>query len=265
MVQACLTSENHGQIAVMWKTVSEACNLACDYCYYSGCGGQPGKIDKIDSVILEKLIKEYMVLSNGVTSFAWQGGEPLLAGLDFFQQVVFLQGKYAPKNTIISNVLQTNATLITEDWARFFKQYNFLIGVSLDGPKEINDARRVTGHGKGSYDRVMNGIKILRKYKVEFNILTVVHENNVRRAKELMEFYQNEDFSYVQFIPCMDFRAQEPNKPGRYLITPEQYGQFLCEAFDIWYNDGNPTTSVRFFDNMLSVYLHQEAELCVHR
>lgn len=265
MAQACLTSKNHGQIGVMWKTVSEACNLACDYCYYSGCGGQPGKIDKIDPVVLEKFIKEYMSLSNGVASFAWQGGEPLLAGLEFFLQVVFLQAKYAPKNTIISNVLQTNATLINEDWAKFFKQYNFLIGVSLDGPKGINDARRVTGHGMGSYDRVMRGIDLLRKYKVEFNILTVVQENNVGRAKELMEFYQSEDFSHVQFIPCMDFRAQEPSKPGRYLISPEQYGQFLCEAFDIWYNDGNPTTSVRFFDNMLSVYLHQEAELCVHR
>ncbi|MFC4802182.1 anaerobic sulfatase maturase [Neobacillus sp. GCM10023253] len=265
MAQGCLTSQQHSHIGVMWKTVSEACNLACDYCYYSGCGGQPGKIDKIDPAILEKFIKEYMVLTNGVASFAWQGGEPLLAGLDFFKQVVFLQAKYAPKNTIISNSLQTNATLITEEWAGFFKQYNFLIGVSLDGPKEVNDARRVTGHGKGSFDRVMRGIDYLRKHHVDFNILTVIHQDNVWRAKELMEFYQQEGFSHVQFIPCMDFRAQEPNKPGQYLITPEQYGQFLCEAFDIWYNDGNPNRSVRFFDNILSAYLHQEAELCIHR
>lgn len=265
MVQSCLTSQQHSHIGVMWKTVSEACNLACDYCYYSGCGGQPGKIDKINPAILEKFIKEYMAITNGVASFAWQGGEPLLAGLDFFKQVVYLQAKYAPKNTIISNSLQTNATLITEDWARFFKQYNFLIGISLDGPKEINDARRVTGQGKGSFDRVMRGIDYLRKHHVDFNILTVIHQDNVGRAKELMEFYQQEGFSHVQFIPCMDFRAQEPNKPGQYLITPEQYGQFLCEAFDIWYNNGNPNRSVRFFDNILSAYLHQEAELCIHR
>jgi len=265
MVQACLSSNNHGHIGVMWKTVSEACNLACDYCYYSSCGGQPGKIEKIDSIMLEKFVKEYMDLSNGAASFAWQGGEPLLAGLDFFKHVVYLQAKYAPKNTIISNSLQTNATLITEEWASFFKQYNFLIGVSLDGPKEINDARRVSGQGIGSFDRVMRGINHLRNANVDFNILTVIHEGNVGRAKELMAIYQKEEFSHVQFIPCMDFRAQEPNKPGQYLITPEQYGHFLCEAFDIWYNDGNPKRSVRFFDNILSVYLHQEAELCVHR
>jgi uncharacterized protein len=238
----------------MWKTVSKSCNLTCDYCYYSSCGGKPGKIDKIDSTILEKFIKEYMSLSNGVASFAWQGGEPLLAGLDFFKEVVFLQAKYAPKNTIISNSLQTNATLITDEWARFFKQYNFLIGVSLDGPKEINDARRVTGHGMGSFDRVMHGIEQLRKNQVDFNILTVIHQDNVGRAGELMRFYQYEGFSHVQFIPCMDFRAQETNKPGQYLITPEQYGQFLCEAFDIWYNEGQPSRSIRFFDNLLSTY-----------
>jgi uncharacterized protein len=265
MVQACVTSQQHNHIGVMWKTVSESCNLACDYCYYSSCGGQPGKIDKIDSTILEKFIKEYMSLSNGAASFAWQGGEPLFAGLDFFKEVVFLQAKYAPKNTIISNSLQTNATLITDEWAKFFKQYNFLIGVSLDGPKEINDARRVTGHGMGSFDRVMRGIQYLRKNQVDYNILTVIHQDNVGRAGELIGFYQNEGFSHVQFIPCMDFRAQEPDRPGQYLITPEQYGQFLCEAFDIWYNEGNPSRSIRFFDNILSIYLNQEAELCIQR
>lgn len=249
----------------MWKTVSEACNLACDYCYYSRCGGQPDKIERIDSSILEKFIKEYMQITKGFASFAWQGGEPLLAGTDFFKEVVRLQAQYAPKNTIISNALQTNATLLNDEWAQFFKQYHFLIGVSLDGPKQINDARRITGSGVGSFDRIMKGINYLRKHQVEFNVLTVIHENNVGKAKELMEFYEKEGFYYVQFIPCMDFRSQETDKPGKYLITPEEYGDFLCEAFDIWYNDGHPKMSIRFFDNMASVYLGSEAELCTHR
>lgn len=264
MSTACLTSD-HGNIGVMWKTVSEACNLACDYCYYSRCGGKPGKIDRVDDTILEKFIKEYMALSNGVAKFAWQGGEPLLAGLDFFERVVELQAKYAPPNTMISNSLQTNATLINDEWAQFFKKYNFLIGVSLDGPKDINDGRRVTGSGAGSYDRVMRGIEYLRKYHVDFNILTVIHESNVSKAKELMEFYKKEQFTFVQFIPCMDFRAQETDEIGEYLITPAEYGNFLCDAFDVWYNDGDPVTSVRFFDNMLNIYVHREAELCIHR
>ncbi len=206
-----------------------------------------------------------MEMNQGTASFAWQGGEPLLAGLDFFEKVVYFQAKYAKKNTVISNSLQTNATLIDEDWAKFFKNYNFLIGVSLDGPKDINDARRKTGSGAGSFDSVMKGIDQLKKYSVDFNILTVLHENNINKAKELMDFYEKENFSYVQFIPCMDFKAQEIDKSGTYLITPEQYGHFLCEAFDIWYNDGFPETSIRFFDNILNVYLHREAEECIHR
>ncbi|WP_462413638.1 anaerobic sulfatase maturase [Neobacillus sp. Marseille-QA0830] len=266
MTLACLTSKNSGNLGVMWKTVSEDCNLACEYCYYSTCGGKvKSPIRKIDSQLLEKFIHEYMAKTQGSASFAWQGGEPLLAGLEFFEKVVNLQAKYSPPKTIISNALQTNATLIDDNWARFFKRYNFLIGVSLDGPKEIHDSKRITGSGKGSYDRVMNGIHILKKNDVDFNILTVIHKGNVGKAKELMEFYKKEGFGFIQFIPCMDFRAQETHKQGHYLITPEEYGDFLCDVFDLWYNEGEPDVSIRFFDNMLSVYVNQEAELCIHR
>lgn len=266
MSGACSTTDRHGTIGVMWKTVSEDCNLACDYCYYSTCGGKPGtRIKRIDSKLLETFIKQYMACSQGSASFAWQGGEPLLAGLDFFEEVVRLQAKYAPAHTAIGNSLQTNGTLITAKWAEFFKTYRFLIGVSLDGPQSIHDARRITSSGAGSYERVMQGIRHLREHQVDFNILTVIHEGNVGKARELMDFYREHGFTYVQFIPCMDFRAQETNQPGKFLITPEQYGQFLCEVFDIWYNGGKPVMSERFFDNLLGAYVGREAELCIHR
>lgn len=251
---------------VMWKTVSEACNLACDYCYYSSCGGRPGPaIDRIDDRLLEAFVKNRMELSRGAASFAWQGGEPLLAGLAFFERVVELQAKHAPPRTAISNSLQTNGTLINDKRAAFFKAYNFLIGVSLDGPRAIHDMRRVDGAGQGSYDRVMNGIRHLRRHRVDFNILTVIHRGNVDKAEELLAFYKRERFDYVQFIPCMDFRSQDVDAPGVYEVTPEQYGRFLGEAFDIWYNGGRPALSIRFFDNLLSVYAHREAELCTQR
>lgn len=248
---------------VMWKTVSESCNLACDYCYYSRCNGRPGKIDRIDDEVLEKFIIEYMDMKRGVVPFAWQGGEPLLAGLDFFKKVVSLQARHAPKNTTISNSVQTNGTLIKKEWAEFFKTYNFLVGVSIDGPKEINDARRVTGSGKGSFDAIMNGIGYLKEAGVDFNILTVLHENNIHQAKELMDFYKKENFTHVQFIPCMDFLAQEIDQPGEFLITPKEYGDFLCDVFDIWYNDGNPEMSIRFFDDLLANYLNQSPGSCI--
>ncbi|WP_112182636.1 anaerobic sulfatase maturase [Paraliobacillus zengyii] len=255
----------NGLTSVMWKTVSEACNLACDYCYYSQCNGMPKQISKIDDKVLEKFIIEYMNISNGFVTFIWQGGEPLLAGLDFFKKVVHLQAKHAPNNTVISNSIQTNGTLINKECAEFFKRYNFLVGVSIDGPEDINDARRVMGSGKGSYKRIMRGIEHLKEAKVDFNILTVLHENNISRATDLMNFYQEHNFPFVQFIPCMDFKAQDINQPGIFLITHKEYGDFLCEAFDVWYNEGNPDISIRFFDNMLSAYLNQQAGLCTHR
>jgi len=265
MEPTCATTSAAG-IGVMWKTVSEDCNLACDYCYYSTCGGKPGSaISKIAPETLEKFIREYMSLSRGAASFAWQGGEPLLAGLDFFESVVTLQAKYAPPHTMISNALQTNGTLIHDRWAAFFKQYRFLIGVSLDGPRDVHDLRRVDALGQGSFDRVMRGIEHLRRRQVDFNVLTVIHRGNVGRAKELFDFYRREGFDFVQFIPCMQFQSQQVGQPGVYEITPEEYGDFLCEAFDCWYNEGQPAISERFFDNMLSVYAHRDSELCTRR
>lgn len=258
---ACAT----GNIGVMWKTVSEDCNLACDYCYYSTCGGKPNKqIRTIDHEVLEKFIKEYMELNQGMASFAWQGGEPLLAGLDFFEEVVRLQKKYAPRHALIGNGLQTNGTLINDRWAAFFKKYNFLIGVSVDGPQEIHDKHRFYSQGQGSFEMVMKGISYLRKHQVDFNILTVIHRDNVNRVKDLFRFYEEEDFRFIQFIPCMKFQSQRIDQPGEYDISPGQFGDFLCEAFDYWYNDGDPVISVRFFDNLLSVYARRQAEMCSH-
>ena len=250
-------------ISVMWKTVSEACNLACDYCYYSHCGGQPKDIQRIEPHVLETFIRDYMGLSNGVAAFAWQGGEPLLAGLPFFEQVVSLQARYAPPGTSIANAVQTNGTLVTEEWARFLKRYNFLVGVSIDGPKSIHDARRVTHAGGGSFDRVMRGVDRLNAHQVEYNVLTVIHPGNVGRVKELLDFYRDHEFRWVQFIPAMAFAAQHVEQTGSYEITPEQYGEFLCQAFDEWYGEEFPRFSIRTFDSVLSLYMNRDPGFCV--
>lgn len=253
-------------VSVMWKTVSEACNLACDYCYYSRCGGQPKKINLIDFGMLEKFIKEYMefVHSSGDAAVvAWQGGEPLLAGLDFFRKVVYLQSKYAFPNMVISNSIQTNGTLITDEWAKFFKQYNFLVGVSLDGPKNIHDIRRVTHNGSGSFDHVMRGVQHLNRHHVDYNVLTVLHSGNVKQGKELIEFYRTHGFHYVQFLPMMEFQAQSIQQPATYEITPQEYGDFLCEVFDEWYQEDFPTMYERLLDSVLSVYMNRDPGYCI--
>jgi len=265
-MDSCRTATIDAPAALMWKTVSEDCNLACDYCYYSACQGRPSAdIQRIDDELLRKVIQEMMQSSRGSVSFAWQGGEPLLAGLDFFRKVVLYQQQYAPRNTVISNALQTNGTLVTREWAAFFRQYSFLLGVSVDGPAWIHDRRRKTGSGKGSYDRVMQGIEVLREARVDFNILMVIHEDNVGEAEAITSWIDQHQFGFVQLIPGMDFRSQDAGAEGKFLVTAEQYGQFLCQIFDWWYRDGEPCISVRVFDNWLQRLVGQEPEMCVHR
>ncbi len=254
-------------ISIMFKTVSESCNLSCDYCYYSRNRGNPSKIRYPDPKALEKLIDDYMHKTRGFASFIWQGGEPLLAGIDFFELAVYLEAKYAPQKTKISNSIQTNGTLLNDRWAKFFRDYNFFVGVSLDGPVEIHDSRRVTSNGLGSFNEALRGVKFLEKYGVEYNILTVLHRGNIGRVRELMDFYEENDFKWIQFLPAMKFHSQFPEEVGEYEISPEEYGDFLRAVFDRWYstviNEGLPRYSIRFIDSILSTYLGGDPGLCV--
>ena len=258
------------QLSVMFKTVSSDCNLDCGYCYYReslyGGRGSGSPRHRISAAMLERFIPEYMeyVADAHVASFSWQGGEPTLAGLPFFERVVALQAAHARPPMAISNALQTNATLIDDAWAAFLKTYDFLVGVSVDGPREVHDAARRDARGRGSFDRVMAGVARLGRAGVAVNALCVVGPHNVERPGELMRFYRAEGFSHVQFIPCMDFQAMDPGRPPAYTITPAQYGAFLVGLFDAWYCDGRPMVSVRTFDNLLQSYVGVPNELCVH-
>lgn len=250
-------------LSIMFKTVSDDCNLACDYCYYSSCKGHiKRKIQTIELETVEKMIKEYMAETSGIASFIWQGGEPLLAGLNFFEKIISFQVKYAPPHTKISNSIQTNGTLITPKVAKFFKKYAFIVGVSIDGPKDIQDKRRNYRNGRGSYNDVMKGISNLRKEGVPFNIITVVHEDNVNRVEELFEFYLKEKFDYIQFIPCMDFMSQDSSGEAKFLISKEDYGKFLCQAFDKWYNTGKPRINIHHFVNLFSMLTGHQSHMC---
>ena len=246
----------------MFKTVGEACNLACDYCYYSHVAGNPRGVRAIPQDILDPFLADYMDhVAGGEASFVWQGGEPTLAGLPYFQNVVALEARHARPHTRIGNAVQTNGILLNDAWAQFFRQYRFLVGVSLDGPESIHDARRIDAHHEGSFRRVMRGVDHLRKNGVEYNILTVVNRDNVGKARELMAFYRTQGFRWVQFIPCMEFPAQSPQSIGAYEVTPEQYGRFLCDAFDAWQAD--PSLSIRMFDNMIMTLGGQSGEICI--
>ena len=247
---------------MMIKTVSEDCNLSCQYCYYSHVLGRPQGIRVPSDAVLAKLLSDYLTTCGRVASITWQGGEPLLAGIGFFRKVLKLEMEYARPGTVLSNAIQTNGVLMNQEWAVLFREYRFLVGVSLDGPEDIHNRYRVDAGGHGSFTRVMRGLDWLRRERVEFNVLTVIGPHNVTKARELMKFYRNQQFRWVQFIPQMTFSSQDSGTPGQFDITAEEYGNFLCEAFDSWYNAGHPPFSIRYFDNVLQTYMGQVPDIC---
>jgi uncharacterized protein len=199
--------------------------------------------------ILENIIAQFLQLRLNESIFGWQGGEPTLAGLDFFKKVVSLQQNYGESGQIIGNALQTNGTLLNEEWAKFLAKYKFLVGLSLDGPKDIHDRYRKTIGGKSVWKKVMESSELLKNNKVEFNILCVVSRANVNRVKEVFKFFTQNGFRYLQFIPALE--ADLTGKRAPFSISSKQYGKFLCELFDLWkYNP--KIASIRIFNGILA-------------
>jgi uncharacterized protein len=240
------------------KPVSAKCNAHCSYCFYTKIPQifpqKPLKTMSLET--LELLIKKFLALRFQDNVFFWQGGEPLLAGLDFYKNAIEFQQKYG-KNQIIGNALQTNGLLITDEWAKLFNQYKFLIGISLDGPEAIHDEYR----GKGTHKKVLNAIEILKKNNVEFNILTVLHKDNADKITEIYSYLKTLPTKYFQFIPALDNNPFD-NRPLEYSITSELYEKSLCQLFDLWYPNDIKNISIRDFDAVINGMLGLPKGVC---
>ena len=249
--------------SVLVKPVSADCNLACEYCFYSSKTDlyPETKRHRMSDRVLRELIAQFIGLSLDRTSFCWQGGEPTLAGLNFYRKAVKYQSLFAAPGQEVENSLQTNGILIDEEWAKFLARHKFLVGVSLDGPKDLHDHYRKDHAGGPSYERAMRGTEWLRRFSVDFNILVLLNRRNIEHPRELYRFFLKEGFRYLQFIPCVE-RDPETGKIAEYSITPEQYGQFLIDAFDEWTSGGVPQVYVRDFDEILIAYVTGEAPSC---
>lgn len=185
--------------------------------------------------------------------------------LDFFRRAVELQQKYNNKQLIIENTIQTNGYLIDEAWAKFFAENDFLVGVSLDGPKKIHDFYRVDVQGNPTFERVMHAIGLFKQYHVDYNILSVITDASVQKASSLYHFYQRNGFAYIQLIPCMDEQTRSTEKQhNQSAVNPEAYGKFLCELFDLWYEDfmQGQTMDIRMFSNLAQMAAGYPAEEC---
>jgi len=245
------------------KPVGADCNLGCEYCFYRRTAafypeetGHPMPDD-----VLDRMVSSYLGLRFSTSVFSWQGGEPTLAGLDFFERVVELQKKYGADGQRIGNALQTNAILIDDEWARFLAKHNFLVGVSLDGPAEIHDKYRRTFAGSGTAEKVLAAVEHLKRHAVSFNILVLVTQANVEQGRLVYNWLVSQGFRYLQFIPCLEW---DPGTGKRedYAIKPGQYGTFLCDVFDEWYENGYPNVSVRTFDSLLNYYATRVPTVC---
>ncbi len=248
--------------SLLIKPASADCNLRCEYCFYlDRCRIYPdSNIHRISDDTLERLISSYMATQQPQYIFGWQGGEPTLMGVDFFCRVVELQQKYGRPGAEVANGLQTNATLITDEMAELFVEYNFLLGVSLDGPEEIhNKYRRIKGGG-GTHADVMNSIECLKKHNVEFNILTLVSAANVGRVGDVYSYLVDNGLYFQQYIPCVELGKNGDLLP--FSITGAQWGQFLCGIFDLWKRNDRRRVSVRFFDDVLRVVLDDKRDIC---
>ncbi|MFW9895280.1 MAG: anaerobic sulfatase maturase, partial [Candidatus Thorarchaeota archaeon] len=237
------------------------CNLRCQYCFYIDHLETVENQPRMSEDILESMIAGYMQTNqNNSYAFGWQGGEPTMMGLKFFKKVVELQTKYAPPNAVISNGLQTNGTLITNDMAEFFAEYRFLIGVSLDGPEYLHDFYRKTIGLKGTHSQVLRGINHLRKHNVEFNILSLVNNKTVKRASEIYHYLKDQGFFYHQYIPCVEFDEQGNLK--QFSITGEDWGDFLCDLFDEWIKEDTNKVSIRLFDSIINYLVLGNYSIC---
>ena len=248
--------------SLLIKPAGPDCNLACKYCFYSCKAAFFGDVShRMSDETLAKLIRDYLGMGFAVNSFAWQGGEPTLMGLDFYKKAVELEKKYGRTGQVINNSLQTNAIVLDEEWCQFLHEQKFLVGISLDGPQKFNDHYRFDHAGGGTYKKVMTAVDLCRDYKVEFNILALLTDVNVDSPDELFDFCVQHDFKYLQFIPCIE-TDPETNKPTDYSITPRQYGDFLCRIFDRWYEYGPAKLSIRLFDSILNLLLTGVHSMC---
>ncbi len=255
---------------IMVKPRGSICNLDCAYCYFlSKERLYPGSQFRMKYELLETYTRQY-IESQRVpeVTFAWQGGEPTLMGLDFFETAVELQQKYRKPGTRIHNALQTNGTTLDDDWCAFFREHDFLIGISIDGPRKLHDYYRVDKGGQPTFDGVMAGLSLLKKHDVEFNILTTVHAANGDYPLDVYRFLRDEaEAHFIQFIPIVErdneTGFQEGDRTTERSVTARQYGDFLITIFDEWVRRDVGRVFVQIFDVALSAWLGQPAPLCV--
>jgi len=253
--------------SVLIKPAGPDCNLACRYCFYLEKNQMfpERKVHRMSREVLEATVWQVMYGGGSSVSFGWQGGEPTLMGVEFFEQAVEFQKEFGGGGRTVGNGLQTNGVLIDGRWCKFLSEAKFLVGLSLDGPEHIHDHYRVFRGGEPTWRRVVDSAKRMLDAGVEVNALTVLSDYSAEHPREIYEFHKSRGLTYMQFIPCLEPDPHDPSRPAAFSVSPEQFGRFLCEVFDCWvadFEDGRPTTSVRWFESVFATYVKVSPPEC---
>jgi uncharacterized protein len=252
--------------SVLVKPSGPDCNLGCTYCFYLDKEKlfPESKTHRMSPEVQEELIRQVMQQSGDAVSITWQGGEPALMGLDFYKKAIELEQKYGHGQSV-GNGFQTNGTLLDREWARFFKKYDWLIGLSLDGPEHIHDKYRLDKGLHKTWKKVEDVAKMLHEEGVAVNAMCCITDYSSDFAEELYNYYKSIGLTWMQFIPVVETDPDDPSRAAPYSLTDEKYGRFLIKLFDLWiddFKDGQPTTSVRHFESVFYSYVGLEAPEC---
>ncbi|MCU0598202.1 MAG: anaerobic sulfatase maturase [Desulfobacterales bacterium] len=281
------TTDSEAQgIHMVAKPIGPVCNLNCEYCFYLEKLAlfDPGESYRMSNDVLAAFIANYIASQpTRVVEFVWQGGEPTLLGIDFFKKVVELQNSLSGLKTIV-NSIQTNGTLLTDEWCSFLKKHHFMVGLSLDGPREIHDRYRRDRKGSGTFDQVMRGLKLLQKHKIDYNILASVARETANRPLDVYRFFKHEGVEFIQFAPIVERLADQTGKDlglrfaGPALLnqeekqtelTPwsvvaEEYGDFLIAIYEEWVRHDVGKIFVMNFEWALNAWIGNPSPVCIH-
>ena len=252
-------------LSVMLKPASGLCNLRCKYCFYAdeAANRETASYGFMSEDTLEEILKRTLAFAEGSCAIVFQGGEPTLAGLDFFRKAVALEEKWNVNNVKISNSIQTNGVLLNREWAEFFREHDFLVGISLDGNRRVHDANRLDAAGEGTFAQVTGAINLLKEYKVEFNVLAVVTRQSVSQIRNIYQFFARSGVEFQQYIPCLDPLNRMPGEES-YSLNEELYEKFLKDLFDCWYPEARQgkLRYVRYFIGLMNLIAGNPPGVC---